>query len=274
MPQQPDQAYALGHSDRELDRLAVQARLIDPITRRFFRDAGIERGMRILDIGSAAGDNTFLAADLVGETGEVVGFDLSSIAVAKARARASERGLINVSFREGDQGAVASDGPFDAVIGRYILMFQADPATMLAGCVRLVRPGGIVVFHEPDWDGARSMPSAPTYDLACRWATEALRQSGHDVHMGSRLHATFLAAGLTAPILRLESAIGAGASASDCLHLVGDLIPILLPSMEQLDIATASEVGLDTLAARMHEEAAANGSTIIGRYEIGAWARV
>ena len=61
-------AYVLGHSDRELDRLAVQARLIDPITCRFFSDAGIAPGMRVLDVGSGAGDTAFLAAGLVGET--------------------------------------------------------------------------------------------------------------------------------------------------------------------------------------------------------------
>jgi len=67
----PAGAYVLGHSDRELDRLSVQARLIDPITRRFFLDAGIVPGMRLLDVGSAVGDGAFLAAELVGARGEV-----------------------------------------------------------------------------------------------------------------------------------------------------------------------------------------------------------
>jgi ubiquinone/menaquinone biosynthesis C-methylase UbiE len=67
----PAGAYVLGHSDWELDRLRVQARLIDPITRRFFLDAGIVPGMRVLDVGSGAGDTAFLAAELVGARGEV-----------------------------------------------------------------------------------------------------------------------------------------------------------------------------------------------------------
>ena len=68
-------AYALGHSDRELDRLSAQARLIDPVTRRFFHDAGIVPGMHVLDVGRGAGDVAFLVADLVGESGEVIGVD-------------------------------------------------------------------------------------------------------------------------------------------------------------------------------------------------------
>ena len=69
----PAHAYVLGHSDGELARLNAQARLIDPITRQFLRDAGIIPGMRVLDVGCGAGDVTFLAADLVGGAGEVVG---------------------------------------------------------------------------------------------------------------------------------------------------------------------------------------------------------
>jgi hypothetical protein len=62
-------AYALGHSDEELERLRVQSRFVEPITRQFFQEAGISAGMRVLDVGSGAGDVAFLTADLVGETG-------------------------------------------------------------------------------------------------------------------------------------------------------------------------------------------------------------
>src|SRR4030095_7959316 len=77
--------YVLGHSDRELERLRVQARLIDPITLRFMREGGVGPGMRVLDVGSGAGDVAFLAAELVGDAGEVVGVDRAATALAVAR---------------------------------------------------------------------------------------------------------------------------------------------------------------------------------------------
>src|SRR5258706_12141755 len=123
--------YVLGHSERELARLRAQARLIDPITRRFLLEAGIDSGMRVLDVGSGAGDVAFVAAELVGETGEVVGVDRSSAALTVARDRASERGLANVSFLQGDPASMAFGRPFDAAIGRYVLQFQSDPVGML-----------------------------------------------------------------------------------------------------------------------------------------------
>jgi SAM-dependent methyltransferase len=67
--------YVLGHAEAELRRLSTQAVLVDPITRRFLVSAGIAEGMRVLDVGSGAGDVAILLAGLVGAGGEVVGSD-------------------------------------------------------------------------------------------------------------------------------------------------------------------------------------------------------
>jgi 2-polyprenyl-3-methyl-5-hydroxy-6-metoxy-1,4-benzoquinol methylase len=266
--------YVLGHSDRELERLAVQARLVDPITRRFFRDAGIVPGMRVLDVGCGSGDTAFLAADLVGDTGEVVGVDRAPAALVAARARADARSLHNVSFRAGDPADMTFEQPFDAVIGRYVLVFQHDPATMLRKLVAHVRPGGVVAFHEPDFDSERSYPSVPTYDRCCRWVAETLRLSGADPRMGIKLHAMFVAAGLPAPSLRLESVITGGANSADHVQFKTELACTLVPEMERLGVATAGEVDSETLAERVLAEVIATGSVIVGRSEIGAWSRV
>src|SRR5512135_2229096 len=120
--------YPLGHSPVELDRLQSQARFIDPVTRNFFREAGLKAGMRVLDVGSGAGDVSFLAAELVGESGRIVGVDRSAAAIDFARARAAAKSLPQVSFRQGEAAAMDFAQPFDAVVGRYVLQFQSDPA--------------------------------------------------------------------------------------------------------------------------------------------------
>jgi SAM-dependent methyltransferase len=78
--------------------------------------------MRILDVGSGSGDVAFLAADLVGATGEVVGADRAAAAVQRATARAQARNLRNVKFLEGDPAEMRFDWLFDAVFGRLILI--------------------------------------------------------------------------------------------------------------------------------------------------------
>jgi 2-polyprenyl-3-methyl-5-hydroxy-6-metoxy-1,4-benzoquinol methylase len=265
-------AYVLGHSDAELQRLETQAQMKNPITRRFLIEAGVGPGMRVLDVGSGGGDVALLLADMVGESGRVIGFDRSAVGIETARAKVAKRGVPNVSFVVGGAAEVSFDEPFDAVVGRYVLQFQADPAAMLAVLAGHAKPGAPIVFHELDWSGTRSVPSAPTYDQVCRWCVAALEQSGASAHMGLALAAAFTAAGLPEPALRLAGLIAAPAHARGNLELMGNIARTLAPAMAEHGIAEPTELDADTLVDRMHSEVVANGSVLTGHLEIGAWA--
>jgi len=267
-------SYLLGHSDRELERLARQALLVDPMTRAFFTEAGVATGMRVLDVGSGAGDVAILAARLVGPGGSVVATDRSEKALAVARARAAQLGLANLSLRVGDPGEMSFDQPFDAVVGRYVVMFQSDHAALLRKLRAHLAPGGVMVFHEPDWYGVQTLPPVPTYDRCCGWIQEMLVRTGANRHMGSGLHAAFVAAGLPAPTLRMQAQIGVGESAAHELGLVADIVATILPGLEAAGITSAAEAQVDSLLDRMRAEAAATSSLVVGRWEVGAWARV
>ena len=266
--------YVLGHSEGELKRLADQARVIGPITRRIFEQAGIRRGLRVLDVGSGVGDVAFLVTELVGPEGEVIGYDRAPKALEVARQRARERGLKNVSFRDGDPAEAPVGATFDAIAGRYVLMFQPDPAAMLRGVARHLRPGGVAVFHEPDWSVARSWPESPVFDASCRWIAEVVERSGASSRMGMSLHATFLAAGLPAPTMHLEGQIEGAVASLAVVRLMSDLVMSLLPEMERLGVTTAAEVDPGTLEERMTREIVAGRGVVTGRSEIGAWARI
>jgi ubiquinone/menaquinone biosynthesis C-methylase UbiE len=265
--------YVLGHSHQELARLRVQARLLEPVTRALLREAGISSGMRVLDIGSGAGDVAFLAAELVGAAGSVLGTDRAAAAVEAASANARGLGLSNVSFRQGDPAGMDFAHPFDAVIGRYVLLYQANPAAMLGALARRAQPGGILAFHEPDWLGARSEPAAPTYDRCCLRLQEAFRRSGTDTNMAARLYTSFVRAGLRPPAMQMRTHIGGAGAIDDFLDSIAGLSATLLPAMERLGVATADEIGIATLAERMKSEVRANGSLIVGRAEVTAWTR-
>jgi len=128
-----DVEYALGHSSRELDRLSFQGNVLGPYTRDFLVRAGLKEGMRVLDVGSGGGDVSFLAAELVGPEGSVLGVDRSAEAVERARTRAirchihgedgpmktSAKTMSQVAFAVGDPASMHFDRPFDAIIGRF-----------------------------------------------------------------------------------------------------------------------------------------------------------
>ena len=266
-------AYALGHSEWELQRLETQAALIDPMTRRYFLEAGLRPGMRVLDIGSGVGDVAFLAASIVGPDGAVVGVDRVPEALAGARARAGERSLHNVTFHEGELEDVTLDESFDALVGRYVLMFQERPAEVLRKVARHVKSGGPIVMHEPDWDGARSFPPAPLYDRCCDWIVRAIMAHGHASRMGKDLHAAFVAAGLPPPTMGLDTLLGGGETSAPLVGLIADLTRTLAGEIERHRIATAPEMDVETLGTRMLEETIAGDCVLVGRYEIGAWCR-
>jgi SAM-dependent methyltransferase len=268
----PEVEYVLGHSSRELDRLSFQARVLAPYTRQFLIEAGLQTGMHVLDVGSGSGDVSFLAADLVGPCGRVLGADRSAEAVERARATALRRNISNVRFEVGDPAAMVFDRPFDAIIGRFVLMYQDDPAASLQKMLQHLRAGGLVAFHELDATACRSWPTVPAFDQAARWLAEALRGSGARPELGMEMHSLFLDCGLPAPSMRADALIS-GATDNPVYDLVAEAVRTLVPTLEKLNIASAAEVQIDGLADRMRAGVAAKRGVASSYGLVGAWAR-
>ena len=273
MKQDGDINYVLGHSEQELERIRVQARRYAPLTRQVFQAAGIAPGMHVLDVGSGPGDVALIAAELVGAGGSVIGTDREAKVVALARARAGSGGLGNVTFREGDPTRMTFDRPFDAIVGRMVLMHSGDPVAMLRRLTAHLRPGGIVAFLEPAWSFARAEPPVPLYERCLRWVVQALQSVGVDADMGINLHSAFIAAGLPAPAMQMDPAIGGPATSMDWLRNLAGIAHSMQSEIIRLGLATAEEVDGTTLADRLHAEAAATDSVIVAPGIVGAWAR-
>ena len=248
--------------------------MLEPITRRLLTDAGVGSGMRVLDVGSGTGDVAFLVAELVGDQGEVIGVDRAAAALETARDRAAAKGLTNVSFREGDPTKMVFDQPFDAVVERYVLLFQPDPAPFLQALAGHLGPSGVIVCQEPDWSCMRSVPAVDSWDRCCHLVVDAMQAGGADMFMGLGLHATFVRAGLPAPTLRMETILGAGADSANQVHLTTDIAVTLLADMERLELVAPGEIESHHLADAVLAEVTASDSVIIGRSDVGAWARV
>jgi len=93
MPSEFADQYLLGATPAETQRLQTQGRLFAESPARLLRLAGIQPGMRALDIGCGAGDVTMQIASIVGESGHVTGVDADADVLAVARERAQDAGL-------------------------------------------------------------------------------------------------------------------------------------------------------------------------------------
>jgi SAM-dependent methyltransferase len=266
--------YPLGTTDRERRRLVSQAELLRPITLDTFRAARLGPGMRVLDVGSGAGDVAMLAADLVGEGGTVLGIDRDPNNLAFAAHRAAEAGYRNVTFRQADICSFCEKNLFDAVIGRYILLYMPEPAGVLRQLAGTLSPAGIVAFIEPDFSTpVRSFPHAPVFQQAGGWIYSVVHASGMHHDSGIGLGKIFVDAGLPFPRLDCRPWIGGGPG-SPVYEYVAETVRSLLPSAEQHGIVAPGEVQIDTLAERMEREAVSLGSTLVGCPVISAWTKL
>jgi SAM-dependent methyltransferase len=263
--------YALGDSDAEHERLIRQAQRIDPSTERLFREAGIGRGHRVLDLGSGVGDVALLTAKLVGETGEVVGIERDSRSIARARARAAGANLRNVSFLESDVSNIQCSGSFDAAVGRFILQFVHDPVVVLHHLAKTVRPGGVVVFQEVSYAPLLALSAhLPLWSACISVARETIQRAGANPEMGVALHQNFQEAGLPPPAMRMEMLLG---SESDFTLWIYDLLCSLQPQIQRHKVSVEALGDFKTLPVRLQSEVGESKSIVPYVALVGAWSQ-
>jgi 2-polyprenyl-3-methyl-5-hydroxy-6-metoxy-1,4-benzoquinol methylase len=267
-----NQSYALGHTQGELKRLIEQSQTLDDLTEQVLKLAGVGPGMRVLDVGCGAGDVSFLAARIVGPDGHVVGVDRSADAIQAATRRAAEAGLNNVEFRVADLSELTLEEPVDALIGRLILMYFPDPAVVLRRLKPLVRAGGIVAFQELDVRGAQTLPPVELFETSVQRIADTFVRTGADISAGLKLGRIFQEAGLPSPRMMMSAQVECGPDFAFPDQIVG-LTRSLLPIMERTGIATAADVEVETLGARLREAMRAAGATVVSPSYFGAWSR-
>ncbi len=262
--QSRDAEYTMGRSESETDRLIEQSVLYDDVTRRFLLRSGITKGMKVLDVGSGAGDVALTLAEFVGPEGKVVGVDLNADILEIAKTRADAAGYENIELIAGDTRTLELPSDFDAVVGRLVLMYMADPAEALQHLTTHLRPGGIAAFQEVDFSPytAAVHSDTPLINDLVDWGRTVFERSGAHVEMGMELYKAYVDAGLPEPSLHFEAPMGGPENWPGFAYLENSFRSIL-PLIEAYEIATAEEVDVDTLAARIQAEVSASKRPIM-----------
>lgn len=134
------------------------------LTTWLFVQAGITAGMRVLDVGSSAGEVALLLAELVGPTGSIVSVELHPALLEAAQERVNRARLKHISWHMGDVCSLAPEQEFDAVVGRNSLIYLSDPPAVICHCLEHLRPGGVAAFQEVDssmWEQLAQLPALP-----------------------------------------------------------------------------------------------------------------
>lgn len=255
LPTNRDANYTLGRTTHETTRLIEQSKIYGGTTHHLCIRAGITTGMRVLDIGSGAGDVALTVAELVGDKGQVVGVDVNPTILDTARQRAVEAGMTNVEFIAGDARTIGFDQKFDALVGRFVLMYMADPVSALKQLIIHLKPCGIVAFQEPEYTlyPAYHHPDTPLMNQLYRWIVDVFKHSGAHLDQGIGLYRTFVDTGLPPPEMHLQSPIGAEGKWVGYRYMA-TIFQSLLPLIEKYGIASVEEVDIATLAERLRAE--------------------
>ncbi len=148
------------HTGRPLaERLGYDARIVDPLpdsavesfagVANPFSLRPIVRGETVVDAGSSGGFDCFVAADLVGPGGQVIGIDMTEEMLAKSRATADQMELGQVEFREGLlEDMPVRDGSADVVISNGVFNLCADKKGVFGEVMRVLRSGGHLQFAD------------------------------------------------------------------------------------------------------------------------------
>jgi ubiquinone/menaquinone biosynthesis C-methylase UbiE len=247
--------YVLGATEHERRRLALQGSILNSLTDRFLRQAGVCAGMRVLDVGCGIGDVSLIAARIVGPRGSVTGLDWDGAALDTARARVGEEKLFHVTFENVAFEVYTIGGLFDAVVGRHILIHSADPLGWIRKSKSLLRLGGIAAFQEYDLSYFPPIePELPLFYGVSEFLIQLFRRAVAYPDTGARLYHWMQLAEFGNTRSDAECLMGGGVG-SPYYEWFAETIRSVAPRLESLGIVSAAELDLDTLAVRLRDEA-------------------
>jgi len=165
------------------------------------------------------------------------------------------------------------DDEYDAIVGRFVLIYLQDKATVLRRLVKRLHPRGIVGFQEPYFAlTGTTEPPVPLFTYACDWCIETFRRAGLDTNIGLKAQRLLLDAGLSDPDLDLTISVGGGPHWGGYQN-VADVVRALLPLIIKFGITTEEVVDITTLERRLREAVVQQQAAAMGIGFLSACAR-
>jgi ubiquinone/menaquinone biosynthesis C-methylase UbiE len=247
------------------------ANIVEEMTEKLLVDAGIKKGMHVLDIGCGHGDLSLLLARMVGKEGTVLGLDFDESALTFARERVLKNQLTNVTFIQADLNALSTEhDQFDAIVGRRVLMYLVDPKKIIDELASLLKVGGLMIFQEHD---STMSPGSivPMYLHAQvnKWIWDTVEREGGNIHMGFELWNLLSQNGLVVEKVRAEAVV----QTPDAPFPMAPIVRVMLNRITKTGVATEEEIDIDTLENRLNEEREKSKTTYTREMVFCAWAR-
>lgn len=192
-PPDNEEIYSLGYTPAVIQWMASRT----ATNHAAFLLPHLSPGMHVLDCGCGPGSITTGLAE-VAAPGEAVGVDIEPGQIDLARARATKRGINNVRFEVGNIYQLPfPDNTFDAAFGYTILMQLREPVRALTEVSRVLKPGGVVGFCEPGFDGNLYAPPDAPWIRYWEVFARVVAHNGGNVRVGQHLGTLLYQAGFS-----------------------------------------------------------------------------
>ncbi|MDR3544064.1 MAG: methyltransferase domain-containing protein [Desulfosporosinus sp.] len=245
--------------------------IVEEMTKKLLVDAGIQKGMHVLDIGCGRGDLSILLADMVGTEGTVLGLDVDESALTLARERIQQNMLANVTFIQADLSRLSINHVhFDAIVGRRVLMYLPEPRRVIADLPALLKVGGLMIFQEHDSTmSPGSVVPMPLHSQVNKWIWDTVESEGGNIHIGFDLWSLLSQKGVVVEKVRAEAVV----QTPDAPFPMTPIVRAMLNRIIKTGVATEDEIDINTLENRLDEERQKSKTTYIREMVFCAWAR-
>lgn len=252
-------SYVLATGAEAARRLAIVDEVHGPDTRDFLRRAGLRPGMRVADIGCGTGKVSKWIASEIGPAGQVHGVDISARQIEEAKSRVSQDGPRNLNFELGTAEMPGlSEGTYDLVFSRFVLMHTTDPLRCLRAMLRLLRPEGVLAVEDGDFTSPFCWPPSAAFERCFKLYRALGERRGQRFLLGRELHTLVCEAGAEVLETRLaQPALFEGEAKRLPEWTIEECLPAILKA------GLASEEEVRSLVAEMGR-LAEDSQTIVG----------
>jgi ubiquinone/menaquinone biosynthesis C-methylase UbiE len=182
--------YILGNNEAEILRLETQAALFEPLTKQTLLKVGLKKGMSCIDIGCGSGSVTKLMANIVGDTGSVVGVDTDNKYLDFCNRTVTKRK--NLEFIQDDicKSTLSTARQFDVVYSRFLFHHLTDRKEAVRSMKRLVKNGGTILIQDVDHGSGSWLcyPENKMVDTLRKLYVALIRKEGGDPLVGRKLY--------------------------------------------------------------------------------------
>ena len=236
MPEQ----YVIRGGRQGYDRLRLLAQKSGRDTSALLKRAGVGTGMRGIDVGCGGGTVTLELAQMTAPDGVITGIDMDEVKLDLAREEVARRQLDNVEFRAIDVNDWDEPASYDVVYSRFLLQHLTARTELVARMWAAVRPGGVLIVEDADFDGWACHPPNAGFDFFVRTYCEVLRRRGGDPTTGRQLFDYFVRCGIPTPEVRVVDTVD---HAGDTKAMAWSTLDATQEAIVGAAVASAEDVG-------------------------------